>query len=216
MLAVVVLWTGAAVSPAVAADDGDWQVWNRSTMSGRIGDRWKVSVFEEFRLGDDAEQLHEELIDMGIACQLSGWLGVGVNYRHVYQRSGTQWKMEKRPHFNLTLSWTRAGFQLQDRSRLELRKREGKDDVWRYRNKLTVKLPKGLAPWVGRPYAAVEGFVDLDRGDDKFSRYRLYGGIARPVLGPIQLDLHYMRQSSRAGDDWMDYNVVGAGLKADF
>ena len=137
-----------------------------------------------------------------------------MNYRHVYKRSDTQWNMEKRPHFNLALSWKRAGFQFQDRSRLELRRREGEDDVWRYRNKLTAKLPKGLVPSLGRPYVAVEGFLHLE--EDEFSRHRLYGGIARPVLGPIQLDLHYLRQSSRSGDDWIVYHVAGIGLKGSF
>ena len=199
---------------ACALDDGDWQVWNRYTAEGMIADGVKLKVFEEFRVGNDVEQLYEELADLGLSYQATKWLNLGVNYRHICRRSGSDWNMEKRPHLNAAFSGKVGDFGFQDRSRMEIRVRPGRDTAYRYRNLLTLKLPLALVARLVRPYVAGEIFYDFD--NDELNRHRLYIGMQRTLPVHLGMDLHYMRQSSKSGDDWTAIHVVGAGLVAKF
>lgn len=199
---------------AVALPDGDRQIWSAQAVECGISDRWKIKVQEEFRVGEDAEQLYEQFTDLGTSCKATGWLTLGVNYRHVYKRSGTTWKMEKRPHFNVTVGWRLLGFNFKDRSRLERRAYDDREDEWRYRNRLAVSPPKTWGVLGVAPYVAGEAFVNLDETD--VNRYRLYLGAARRLAGPLGVELYYMVQSTEAEDDWTDYHVVGMGWSARF
>lgn len=183
-------------------------------MEAALGERWTLKVAEEMRVGDDVSQLYEEFIDAGLSRKITGWLGIGVNYRHIYKRNGVLWKMENRPHVNLTLAWKIWGLSFKDRQRLEFRSYEAGDDSRRYRNKLTLTLPASLAGSLARPYVAGEAFVDLEEND--FNRYRLYVGLKRRVVWRLSLDLSYMRQSSETGDDWNNLNIAIAALKLGF
>jgi hypothetical protein len=195
---------------AWALDDGDSQVWIGNAVEGQLADRWKIKVAEEFHIGEGSSHLYEEFVDIGLARNLSQWLKVGANYRHIYQARGDDWAMEERPHFNATVLWEVRGLRFQDRSRIERRIREGNDDVWRYRNRLKVDLPASWIASIAKPYVATEVFLDIDERD--VSRYRLYVGFKRSIIRVVGIDLYYLRQSNHAGDAWVDYHVTGIGL----
>jgi len=55
---------------------------------------------------------------------------------------------------NLTFKGELFGLDVSDRSRFEFRKREAKEDSWRYRNMIKVKLPWEFTSLKLRPYFA--------------------------------------------------------------
>ena len=204
----------AAVVPVFAYDDGDLQVWNTGIVEGKLNDRLKVKVEEELRFGDDVSELYYTHTDGGFTYNVTGGLDLGMNYRQVYEKKNGEWKEENRPHANGTVKWHWYGIGFSDRNRIELRIPEGKDDEWRYRNKLTAAFPVKWARLDMEPYAADEIFVDLH--GNKFNRNRLYAGFKIKLLEHLKSDVFYLWQASEKKNKWTSYNVIGIKVKAVF
>jgi len=197
----------------LAFDDEDFQFWSRASAAFDINKDWRATFGEEFRLADDAGQLYYHHSDLGFVYKsFADWIDVGANYRQVFQKdSAGQWRRENRPHLNITLKGRLSGLDLSDRSRLEYRDRENKTNVWRYRNKIALRLPIELTQLKLQPYIADEVFISFNAED--FDRNRLYSGFYIELSKNIRADVFYLRQSSKSGGDWKDANVVGAYLK---
>ena len=203
--------------PSFAFDDGDFQWWTAGGASFDINKDWKVTFEEEFRFGDDAGELYYHHSDLGFVYgSLADWLDLGFNYRQVFERTDSEgdWKQENRPHLNITLKGQLFGLNISDRSRFEYRDREDKNDLWRYRNKFTVKFPLELTKLKLKPYLADEVFIPLN--DDNITRNRFYTGISFEVLENMTGEVFYLWQSSRSSDDWKDANILGTRLKFRF
>ena len=204
-----------ACSFVFAFDDGDFQYWNTESMSFKIGKDWKANVETEFRFGDGLSDFYYQYSDLGVVYSgITEWLDVGVNYRLVYEEDDGDWNFENRPHYNVTLTYSFSDITVSDRNRFEHRIKEGWDQSWRYRNKLTVKLPLNVTAFEIQPYIADEIFVDFDDGE--FDRNRLYGGITMKLLKNLKGDLFYLWQSSKSGSGWTDCHVIGSNLKLSF
>ena len=197
-----------------AYDDGDWQYWNTESIEGNISDRWKIKLEEEFRFGDSAGEFYYQHSDLGLNYKYSKWFKLGLNYRQIYGKKKGDWEEENRPHINGTVEWTWADFTFTDNNRLEYRVREDKDDYLRYRNKLTVKIPFKWTKFDIQPYVADEVFMDFDEG--RFNRNRLYIGAGGKLTKHLKADVFYLWQSSKSGNRWVDYNVIGTKLKIVF
>jgi len=100
---------------------------------------------------------------------------------------------------------------LSNRSRFEYRDRENKEDLWRYRNKTTVKFPLKLTNLKLQPYIADEIFITLN--DDNVDRNRFYSGVSFNLSKDIKANIFYLWQTSRSGHQWKDINVLGTQLK---
>jgi len=196
-----------------AFDDEGFQYWSTAGFSFDIDKDWKVTFEEEFRLGDDGGHLYYQHSDLGLVYKsFADWIDLGVNYRGVFEKdSNGKWRQENRPHLNVTLKGKLFGFDLSDRSRLEYRDRENKKDVWRYRNKVTVKLPLELTKLKLQPYLADEVFINLD--EEGYNRNRLYSGVSFKLSKNLTGNVFYLWQSSKSGGGWKDLNVIGTGLK---
>jgi len=199
-----------------ASDDGDFQYWSRAGASFDINKDWKFAFNEEFQLGDDAGELFYHHTDMGFIYRgLADWIDLGFNYRQVFEKdSAGEWRQENRPHLNVTFKGRLFGLDVSDRSRMEFRDRENKEDVWRYRNKLTVKLPFELTSFKLQPYLADEVFITLN--DDNIDKNRVYAGFSVKLSKDISGEVYYMLQSSRGRGGWNDMNVIGTQLKFQF
>ena len=200
-----------------AFDDGDFQYWNAAGVSFDINKDWGCSFEEEFRFGDDAGELYYQHSDLGFVYKgFAEWIDLGFNYRQVFERTDSEgeWKQENRPHLNVTLKGQLFGFNVSDRSRFEYRDREDKNDLWRYRNKVTAKFPLELTELKLKPYLADEVFVPLN--DDNITKNRVYAGVSFRVLENMTGEVFYLWQSSRSSGDWNDINVLGTRLKFRF
>ncbi|KPK40431.1 MAG: hypothetical protein AMJ78_07195 [Omnitrophica WOR_2 bacterium SM23_29] len=197
-----------------AFDDGDFQHWNTETISWKINKDLTTAIEEEFRFGDDGGDLYYQHTDLGIAYSgLTKWLDIGVNYRLAFEEKNNDWKYINIPHLNGTLKFDLYNFNFSDRSRFEYQDKEEGNDVWRYRNKFTIKLPK-FTRFDIQPYVADEIFVDFD--EEELNRNRLSTGITWKLLKNLKGDIFYLWQSSKSGGTWVDYNVLGTKLKLSF
>ena len=213
---VAAMIIAAAGEICFASSDGDFQYWSAAGASFDINKDWKFTFEEEFRFGDGAGDLYRHHSDMGFIYRgLGDWIDLGFNYRQVYEKdSKGKWNEEHRPHLNVTLKGKLFGLDMSDRSRFDYRDRENKKDVWRYRNKLTVKLPFELTSLKLQPYLADEAFITLN--DDNIDKNRLYAGFSVKLSKDISGEVYYMLQHSRSKEQWDHTNVLGTAIKLRF
>jgi len=164
-------------------------------------------------MGDKAGNLYYQHTDVGFVYKgLTDRIDLGFNYRQIFEDdSKGEQRREDRPHLNFTLKGKLSGISISDRSRFEFRCREKKEDVWRYRNKITFKLPFELTALKLKPYLADELFFDLDKKG--YNRNRLYGGVSFGFTKSIKGEVYYLWQSSRSGSGRENINVIGTKLK---
>jgi len=215
----VVVMVIAVVLPSQVCfgfDDGDFQYWATAKARFDINKDWYGTVEEEFRLGDDAKKLYYRYTEMGIVYNgLADWLSLGFNYRQVSERKGNgDWIWENRPHFNLTFKGKLGDLVLSDRSRFEYRDKYNAKDMWRYRNKFTVKFPWKLTPLKLKPYVADEIFIDLDQSG--INRNRFYSGFSLKLSKNLLGNICYLWQASSSEHQWNDIHVLGTQLEFRF
>ncbi len=210
---LTILIYGFFGTPCFAYDDEGFQFWSTASAYFDINKDWKGKFEEEFRLGDDGGNLYYQHSDLGfVYAGLADWLDLGFNFRYVFEKDSKDiWREENRPHFNITLKGQLFNLDVSNRSRFEYRDRENKNDVWRYRNKVTVKLPFELTNRKLQPYLADEVFVTLN--DDNIDRNRLYFGLPLKLSENFRTDIFYLWQSSKSGREWKDISVLGVQLK---
>ena len=196
-----------------AYDEGDFQYWSTAGASFDINKDWKVNFDEEFRLGENGGHLYYQHSDLGFVYKgLADWMELGLNYRQVFEKDnkGT-WRRENRPHLNVTLKGQLAGLDVSNRARLEYRDRESRHNLWRYRNKVTLKLPQELTALKLKPYLADEIFIDLDGVG--YNRNRFYSGVSFKLTKGLKGEIYYLWQSSRSSGNHKYINVLGTKLK---
>lgn len=201
---------------ALAFEDNDFQFWSRAGVSFDLTKDWKADFAEEFRFGNDGGRLYHHFSDLGLVYRSAAdWMNLGFNYRQVFEKdSAAEWKQENRPHVNVTLKARLFDMDLSNRSRFEYRDRDHKDDIWVYRNKMSVRLPFELTQLRLQPYVADEVFIII--GNEGYSRNRLYSGVSCNLGKNANLDVYYLRQSTKCQTSWMDLNILGIALKYKF
>jgi len=208
---------GFLSGPCFAFDDGDFQYWSSAKVSFDINNDWQCNFEEEFKFGDDAGELYYHHSDLGFVYKsFADWIDLGFNYRQVFERTDSEgeWTQENRPHLNVTLKGQLFGLNVSNRSRFEYRDVEDNEDHWRYRNKVTVKLPLELTELKLKPYLADEVFVPLN--DDNITKNRVYAGVSFKVLENVTGEVFYCWLTGRTADGWKDINVLGTWLKFRF
>ncbi len=215
MVAVLFLGSFPALC-AFAFENGDWQFWNTYGADAKLGEKVTLKGENELRFGDGMGELYYDHIDTGIYYKATDWLDLGINYRHIWEKKARyKWAEEYRPHFNGVFKWQWWDLEFKDRNRVELRIRDGKEDKWRYRNKLTMSYPVEIKDIEVAPYVADEIFVDFH--GTRLNRNRLYGGVQIKLYKHIKADIFYLWQTSKdKPGKWTGYNVLGAKLKAVF
>jgi hypothetical protein len=201
-------------SVSFAYDDGDQQFWHTYGLSWAVTDKLKLKAEGEYKIGDNVTEDYYRHFDFGADYKLLSWFTLGLNYRYAYELKGGSWVEEKRAHMNGTISWKLGGYSLSDRSRLEYRMVAGSDDKWRYRNKLTVKLPVKWTDFAIQPYFADEMFLDM--AGNGFNKNRFYAGLGASLIDHLGGELYYLIESGKSGDVWKNTNVIGMKLKLSF
>lgn len=210
-LAVVIMGT----KTTLAFDDGDFQYWNTESASVKINDYWKFNIEEEFRFGDNARDFYYQHSDIGLSYSgLAEWLDVSANYRAVLEEKSGDWAWENRPHLNAALKIEWNNMKLSNRSRLEFRIFQEKEDKLRYRNKTTIKFPVKWTRFKLQPYLADEIFIDFESAE--MTRNRVYAGFGGKYSENISGSLYYILQSSKSSGTWKDTNVLGTKIKVSF
>lgn len=203
-------------APALAYEDGDFQVWNTDVEELKISQDSKIALEQEFRWGNQAKELYYQHYDLGFFYDLAKYLNVGAGYRHVLSKSTrNKFLIENEPYITATLLWEMAGFKFDDRSRLEYNHFDYKNDTGRYRNKLTVKVPWKFTKLQIQPYLSDEIFVVFDEAQN-FNTNRFYAGLGMTVTKNLKGEIYYLLQSSKGSVHWTDANVLGTKFKLSF
>jgi len=198
-----------------AYDDHDFQVWNTDVEEFKINKDAKIALEEEFRWGDNASEFYYHHYDIGFFYNLKKFLNVGGGYRRIYELKKGEFKVEDEPYVTTTLLWDLKGFKFEDRNRLEYRYFDCQNDSWRYRNKITVKLPRRFTKMEVQPYLSDEIFIGFN-GSSQFNQNRFSSGLSMNITKDIKAEIYYMLQSSKGSDVWVDTNVLGTKLKIAF
>jgi hypothetical protein len=150
---------------------------------------------------------------MALSRNLVKWLSLGGSFRQIYTSKKDEiWKQENTPSPIVVLSHKLSSFSIKDKSKFEIRFREGKDTTWRYRNKLTLASSLKATSLKISPYLADEIFID----EDGFARNRISLGAKLTPIDSIQCELFGMIQSDNREDEWENTNVLGTKVKAKF
>jgi len=198
-----------------AYDDGDFQVWNTDVEEVKINKDSKLAFEEEFRWGNNANEFYYHHYDIGFFYNLEKWLNIGGGYRHIYELKKGKFKLENEPYLTATLLWDLKGFKIEDRNRTEYRHFDYQDDSWRYRNKVTVKLPWKFTKLEIQPYISDEIFIGFD-GATELNQNRVSPGLTMNLTKNLKLDVYYMLQDSKSSGKWVDTNILGTKLKLAF
>lgn len=204
--------------------DNNFQWWSGTGLSTKLSENTKFTFLEEFRIEDDRGNLYRHHSDFGLKyISLLKNVDLGFNYMHIFQEdSDDEWREEHRPHLNLTVRGKLFGLSVADRSRLEFRDRENKDDVWRYRNRFTINRPFEFLDSEEldrlrerfKPYISNEVFFNCDGSG--YARNRLCGGLIIKLLNNVAGDLYYLWQTDEADRGTRDTQVFGLKIIVSF
>jgi hypothetical protein len=198
-----------------AYDDGDFQVWNTDVEEFKINQDSKIALEEEFRWGNNASEFYYQHYDVGFFYNLEKWLNIGGGYRHIYELKKGKFKLENEPYVTTALLWDLLGLKFDDRNRLEYRHFDCQTDSWRYRNKITAKLPWKFTKLEIQPYVSDEIFIGFNTISE-LNQNRLSSGLSMNLTKNMKAEIYYMLQSTKSSGKWVDTNVLGTKLKIAF
>jgi len=201
---------------AYAYDDGDFQVWNTNGQDFKINEELKLTLEEEFRWADNANEFFYHHYDIAASLAFNKSTTFGGGYRHIYNLNNGKFKLENQPYLIASVSWQNHGFTLDSRNRMEYRHVKSSDDSWRYRNKITLKPPWKFTKIQIQPYLADEIFIAFGNSQEEFNQNRFAAGFSLRLMERLKAELYYMLASIKKTGDWNDVNVLGVKLKLSF
>jgi hypothetical protein len=208
---IIAIFLGLMVNTTYAYDDGDFQVWHTDYEEKKLNNKFKISMEEEFRWGDNASELYYQHYEPGLTYEINEHLDLALKYRQIYDKKNGKFKEENQPNLNATLKWQTFGCSFDDRSRLEYRHFDYQPDSWLYRNKLTSKLPWKFTRFEIQPYLSDEIFINFY--NTAFSRNRFSAGFGISLTKNIKAEIYYMLQSTKSSHLWTEANIFGSKLK---
>jgi len=196
--------------------NGDFQLWNTATASLDLNKDWTATVEEQVKLGNGASHFYYHHTDLGFVYGgLADWIDLGLNFKEVFlEEDDGHWSRENRPHVNITVKGPVGPFDVSDKSRFEYRDRENQEDLWRYVNRLKVKLPFELTEFKIRPYVADMIFLNME--GRSFEKNRIYAGASFKLSKALESEIYYFWQLGRFDGQWEDINVLGFQLNISF
>ena len=196
--------------------DGDFQLWNTATASLDLNKDWTVGVEEQLKFGDGVGHFYYHHTDLGFVYGgLADWIDLGFNFKEVFlEEDDGHWSRENRPHVNITVKGPVGPFDVSDKSRFEYRDMEDLEDLWRYVNRLKVKLPFELTKFNIRPYVADMIFLNME--GRAFEKNRVYSGVSFKLSKRLESEIYYFWQLGRFDGQWEDINVLGFQLNISF
>ena len=222
----VALLALAAASPARAG--GDWQAWLDQAVSKKLSDQTAVRVAQSFRYSFEENRLATYYLEAGGTSEARSWLALGLGYRQQYDKRDGHWVEENRPFADATLRRKIRAVTISDRSRIEYRDRDGQEDIWRFRNKLTLQY-NAWEPGFGlKPYVAAEAFVDESADLQERNRTRFALGLRtdpdRHLLRNVEarwaqalaMDYSVTVQRTKKDDEWTDEYIAGVQIGMNF
>lgn len=172
----------------------DWFIISRSNMASRF----------------DYEDNFFGYTGIGLGYNLNDQWSVRAGYRHAWIRPGDDWLEENRPYVEAYYAKKINGFRVTNRSRVEFRFFDYREDDVRLRNEIVIEAPWEFTSLKLKPYVEEEVFYGFN-GSHVEANW-LGGGLSwRPMKG-VKLKLGYRWVRQRIGDRWINRNVIVTGV----
>lgn len=193
-----------------------FQYWNSDDITFDINKDWQFTVSQEERLCNGGGNLYYEHTDFGFMRKnVTPWLDLGFNYRLIYEKNNADhMKPENYPYVDTILKTKFFGCDLSDRSRIAFRDRTNQDDLWQYRNKITLKFPVELTSWKLQPFISEELFFDLEQ--QGLYKSWFIPGFNFPVSKNLTCEISWLWQVRQAQPHWEDVTGIITRLKFHF
>lgn len=210
---VVLICLGFVNGVCFGSKSGNLEYWQAQAVSVDINKDFYFTVSQEVRFGRHHGNPYLHNIDLALVYKgFADWVDIGFNFKKEYEQDSTgKFRHENRPHLNVTLKHRLFDYDFSNRSRLEWRDYENKEEVWRYRNKTTVKFPIKLTKYNLQPYVTEEFFMNLP--EDNINQNRLSSGFSFTLAKNVKGSIYYMFKKTKGTDGWTDTNVIGLQFK---
>lgn len=210
---VALIYWGFFDGVCFGSRSGNLEYWQTQSISLDINKDFAFTVSEQVRMGRHGGNPYFHNVDLALVYKsLADWLDIGFNFKKQYEKdSKGKFRQENRPNLNITVKGNLLNLDTSNRSRLEYRDREHKKEVFRFRNKTTIKFPFKLTKLNLQLYVAEEWFVNL--GEDNINQNRLFSGFSCTLAKNIKGSIYYMWKTSKITGGWEDTNVIGIEFK---
>ena len=199
-LAALICTLGIAPAGASAAE-GEYRGY--LDMSAQVRPV-KLRLALESRSQGRVDELRYRSIAAGGDLSLGANLMLGGYYSRIETRGGEAWSVEHRPYVDVTLRTRWSGMEASDRSRAELRVREG-ESSWRYRNRGRLSFPIGTTSLSG----FVDGEVFVTLREAEISATRVTAGLDARVGKAVKLGVAYIYETRLKGEIWSSVHAIG-------
>ncbi len=188
-------------------DDGDFQFWMAESISGEVNTNWKMTLTNEERFGDDANEHYQHNTDIGFSKTIDKTWGLGLHFKYVTKKKSSGWQYEHRYYVNTSHKFLIKNLKAANKFQVEFRHKEN-NDFYRFRNKLTINLPKIRESLT--PYIADEVFTDTEA--EKLNRNRFYLGIKNNLIDNTYGSVFYLWQRDKKPTYWKDTYILGVKI----
>ena len=211
-LILFIAFCSALLTPLRAASDGGMS--HNLLLKHSLNENWFLISRSNL-----ASRLHYDdnffgYTGLGLGYNLDEHWSARAGYRHAWIRPGEEWLEESRPYVEGYYANKWKGFRITNRSRLEFRFFDHRDDDIRFRNEIVVEAPWEWTPLKLKPYVEEEFFYGFDQS--QIEANWLCGGLSwRPMKG-VKLKLGYRWVRQRIGENWINRNVIVTGVNLFF
>ncbi|MEN3942370.1 DUF2490 domain-containing protein [Prosthecobacter sp. SYSU 5D2] len=215
---IVIVLSVFAMPAGRAADDGDWQTWNFTSVKYLDTEKLDLVAVGQFRFRDDFGDFSHGTLSHRIQFDPQSWLGLSLNYTwlHTLPLGTDEFVDMHRPELEISPRWHGFGLEWELRNRLELRYIEDVDEVRpRLRHRLQATLPLTGLGFLSALVFSDELFYDTTL--DRVSENRLLPLALNFKLSPhSNLITGYGVQSFWNNGDWVHSHLIVSTLQITF
>lgn len=219
---IIFLLLAVKEKPAPAAFDFDNQLWMTVKLDAKLSKRLSLFFKDELRLGNDITEAAHFHAELGIKIKAHDLLFAGFFYRQAFSHNNIYWDIdanekkafdsEFQPGWFFLLKLNPGRVVFAETIRFEVPCYEnGKRTKFRLKHVtlVGVKIPKNNHRAV-LPYIKNIQILDF-HPEYAYYTQRTAAGFKFPVKKFLDLDLYYMWQRQKRGDEYYDFFILGLG-----
>ncbi|OGR88717.1 MAG: hypothetical protein A3A86_02080 [Elusimicrobia bacterium RIFCSPLOWO2_01_FULL_60_11] len=191
----------------------DWQFWQEASAPVHKRGKFTSSLTEHTRYQNDMKDLYFFFVKSKNAYAPRPWLNAAVSYGYFKQKNlRSVWLEEHRPEVEASPRLTWKGFTLENRARVEARliEKDGKDAVWRYRNRFQASLDGNILGKKAGFFVNEEIFYDFTA--ETRNQNRVFAGVKFSPAKRLSISLSWGVQSVLSGSRWESRQLFFASV----
>jgi len=193
----------------------DLEAWTGARIKKDIGNRWELSLEEEFRLEHNMSQLYEFLTEAGVSYSFNKQWRLRVNYRFIRNRTNSG-DFETRYRLNADLSFRKDVNRLRISWRGRIQSRTEQNETYstnNFRNRIAMKYNIRKSKF--SPYFSAELYYGYSMiQDPRFNKMRFTFGSDYSLSGKSDINIFYRLEGELLEEYPKTTNIIG--IKYDF